>query len=98
MAEKPDKRISINTFALVSNRGAYPAHPGDCSVLRNCSSATPGQLETRRGFRPVRYGGSIPTLAPAGNITSLCVFEHSSDTFVITSDDGGKIVAYQTPS
>lgn len=97
MAEKPDKRISINTFALVSNRGAYPAHPGDCSVLRNCSSATPGQLETRRGFRPVRYGGSIPTLA-AGNITSLCVFEHSSDTFVITSDDGGKIVAYQTPS
>lgn len=54
--ENPLSRVIIkNWTGLVSNRGPYQGRPGDAKVQVNVRSMQPGVLETRNGFRLVKF-------------------------------------------
>lgn len=61
--EKPRSTLVIDDFAMVSNRGRFPKHPGEASLLNNMNTPRAGELAVRKSFSAVVSGaGAVKTM------------------------------------
>lgn len=90
--------MKVAWSGLVTNASPYAIPPGAAVEQVNVSTATPGQLTSRGGMRPVGFGESAPEVRDCypyvfGNSVRLLVLNPSGQVQALSSPAYGTALA-----
>ena len=95
----PDKRISCSPFlGRVSNANPHFVGSGAAQTQTNIECRVAGQLDVRKGMRPVTFASEAAAVGAGVDVISIAAFDHPIGRWVIYQLTDGKLRAGRNAS